>query len=298
MGTLLGPICRPYTCHFQVFIIWHGRSVLYVRMHPLCNVRHLKMYAIRKGMLRKHSDVFFSVFSHSLPKDESCPLQFFAEELLHNKSQLNIHTTTSGYETRLAGVASWGIPCMGFGAPSRPDWPWKRLHLPLEEREFDGKDLNDFDVRTFKKYSSKVVFVNRTSRPVHISCFPTWSKDRRVRSGGINFRIGGMEGGASGEIDTTLNYFPGYGAVDDPCLAPLGAYDIVNIASGMVREMSVVIGVESEDRAYIDYKRLKNVKGGQQVDVLEAFVDKRPKYTHPAGQPSKDALAAHFLPKV
>lgn len=300
--TVRGLTFLPTHAPFQVLFSWSGAIVRAMSTHPLSNVRHLKIYAIREIIvpppgghgrpLREHSNLSLSVASRPL-EDDSCPLQFFAEKLLHNESRLDVDIPLDGgqaIDMPLAATCSIAF--------LHPQWPWKRLRLPLEERDFDGKDLNDFDVRTFKKYSSKVVFVNRTSRTVHISCFPTWSKDRHVSSTGVNVGIGGWEVGANGEIGTTIRYFEGYGAVDDPCLAPSGAYDTVNIAKGLVREMSVVFGVESEDGSHINYKRLKNVKGGQQVDVLKAFVDKRPKYTHPTGQPSKEALAAHFLPNA
>lgn len=169
------------------------------------------------------------------------------------------------------GIFPWSFTASAFGLPQ---WPWKTLVLPLEERDFSAKDVNDFDVRTFKKYANTIVFVNRTSLPVHISCFPTWSKRRNVRSLGLTGGAAGVEAGVTGEVEITTNYHQGYAAVDDPCLYP-GAYEKINIPKGMVREMSVVFGVETADGSNIEYKRMKNVKGGQQVDVLEAFANKK-----------------------
>lgn len=186
-----------------------------------------------------------------------------------------------------------GVESSVIATMSIPLWPWRSL--PLKERNCPGGNKSSFDIQIFSYCgSSKIVFMNRTSSRVTLTCFPTLYKSATISGLTASTPVGVEVGG---EANTVVKFCEGFGAPQTISLEATGGFEEVAIPKGMVHEMAVVFGVVKPTGA--EYKQLKYVKGGRQVDLLEAFIRQPTAYTHPEGQlDTNDALRKEFLRKL
>lgn len=174
-----------------------------------------------------------------------------------------------------------------------PLWPWRSL--PLDELHYPGRYVRSCDIQTFNYLGSRTIcFMNRTHcKRVNISCFPAENNASDVKGETIGTPPEPKRAGN----DILLELRKCFGAQISVSLETHGSFELVAIPKGPTCEMAVVLGV-GLPAGGTNYKMLKFVQGGRQIDVLEAFVNHPTIYRHPAnGGCASDALRERFLCK-